>query len=189
MANLADGSSRSPARALTVALALALGGCGGSGHGTMMAGTPDAAVGPGGGSGSGGAGGAGAAGGRVGPAGSGGAAGAGGPGGRDGGVDAASDVPININLTIDQCPTVVADATPVVTSLGSPVNVNGSGADPDDDPLTYQWSAATGTFANPAAASTSYTCAQAGDVALTVTVSDRKCDTQTSLMITCQAAP
>jgi len=155
-----------------------------------MVGTPDAAVGPGGGSGSGSGGvaGAGGAGGGRGPAGSGGAGGASGTGGRDGGLDAASDVPININLTIDQCPTVVADATPVVTPLGSSVNVNGNGTDPDNDPLTYAWSAATGTFADPSAASTSYTCAQAGDVSLTVTVSDRRCDTQTSLTITCQAA-
>ena len=157
-----------------------------------MVGTPDAAAGPGGATGSGGVTGVGGGGGRSGPAGSGGSAGSsstgGHDGGQDGGPDAASDVPININLTIDQCPTVVADATPVVTPLGSPVNVNGNGADPDHDPLTFKWSAPTGTFADPTAASTSYTCTQAGDVSLTVTVSDRRCDTQTSLMITCQAA-
>jgi len=170
-------SLRRPAGAsLSIAGVLLLFGCGGSGHGTMMAQQPDGGGGraPGGG----GAGGA-----RL-----------------DAGADAmvsvdakgdgaANDAPIKINVTVDRCPTVVAAASPSATTLDKLVAVDATADDPDGDPLNYVWSAPEGTFALPTAASTTYSCAKAGDVMLTVTVSDRRCEGQAAVPVTCLATP
>lgn len=161
---------------LLVAASLLL-GCGGGGHGTMMAQTPDA----GGASGNQGAGGAGGA--RA-------DAGTDATVGDAGGGDvAANDAPVKINVTVDRCPTVLAAASPSMTTLDKAVAVDATADDPDGDALTYAWTAPTGTFAMATAASTTYTCAKAGDVMLTVTVSDRRCDGQAAIPFTCLATP
>jgi len=102
---------------------------------------------------------------------------------------AANDAPIRINVTVDRCPTVLAAASPSASTPGKPVAVDATADDADGDALTYLWSAPAGTFAVPTAASTTYTCARAGDVMLTVTVSDRKCDGQAAVPFTCRATP
>jgi hypothetical protein len=161
--------------------ALLLWACGGSGHGTMMAHLPD------GGAGGGSPGGAGAGGARldagadasISDASDGGATGDGPP----------NDSPIRINVTVDRCPTVLAAATPSMTTLDRPVALDATAGDADGDALTYLWSAPWGKFAMPAAASTTYTCAQAGEVMLTVTVSDRRCEGQASVPFTCLSSP
>jgi hypothetical protein len=166
MANVAHRLLAGPAGLFALALAACGGGHGSDG--TMMAGAGGAAgVG-------------GAAGGKGGTTGS-------GAGNSDGGVDATGDGAVSISLTIDRCPTVVADGTPSLPLPNTAVNVNASGTDPDDDPLTYQWSAPSGTFAAPTAPSTSYRCGAPGAVPLTVTVSDHECDARTTLTITCPA--
>jgi hypothetical protein len=55
--------------------------------------------------------------------------------------------------------------------------------------LTLVWSAATGAFADPSAAETIFTCAQAGPVVLTLTASDGACSTTQSASIFCDAIP
>ena len=179
-----QGRARRPSGAALSLLAVValLFGCGGGGHGTMMAHQPD-----GGGGGAGSAGGGGTGGGRL-----------------DGGLDATAsdgavtdalgdgagnDAPIRINVTVDRCPTVLAAASPSMTTLDRTVAVDATADDPDGDPLTYLWSAPSGMFATPTAASTSYRCAKAGDVMLTVTVSDRRCDGQAAVPFTCLATP
>lgn len=161
---------------LSLGAALLLLGCGGGGHGTMAAGQPDggAAGSPGGGGAMGGTGVDAATDATV-------------PDARDDG--AASDAPIRINVTVDRCPTALAAASPSASAPGKPVAVDATADDADGDALTYLWSAPAGTFAAPAAASTTYTCARAGDVMLTVTVSDRKCDGQAAVPFTCLATP
>ena len=49
-------------------------------------------------------------------------------------------------MTVDNCPTVVAAATPFETPLDKAVSVSATGVDVDGDVLTYRWSAPTGTF-------------------------------------------
>lgn len=146
-------------------------GCGGGGHGTMMAQSPDGGAGAG-----------------V-PAGAGGAAGGHGDAGTDAMLSDAgatgNDAPVKISVTVDHCPTVLAAASPSVTTVDKPVSVDATGDDADGDPITYVWSAPAGTFGMPTAASTTYTCAKAGDVMLTVTVSDQKCEGQTAVPFTC----
>ena len=164
-----------------LAAALLLFGCGGGGHGTMMAHQPD------GGGGAGSPGGGGTGGGRL-----------------DGGADATAsdgavtdalgdgagnDAPIRINVTVDRCPSVLAAASPSMTTLDRTVAVDATADDPDGDPLTYLWSAPSGAFATPTAASTTYRCAKAGEVMLTVTVSDRRCEGQAAVPFTCLATP
>jgi|GEM_PF-2638976 len=170
------GRARRPGGAVLSIAGVLLFGCGGSGHGTMMAQQSD------GGGGTGGPGG-GAGGARV-----------------DAGVDgmvspdakgdgAASDAPIRINVTVDRCPTVLAAASPSSSWMDKPVAVDATADDSDGDPLTYVWSAPVGTFARATAASTTYTCAGVGDVMLTVTVSDSKCEGRAAVPLTCLATP
>ena len=181
----APGARRAGPRAravLSLVAAWLLLGCGGGGHGTMVAREPDA------GGAAGDQGGGGGVGGARADAGSDSVVDDG--GGADLGADATgNDAPIRINVTVDRCPTVLAAASPSMTALGRSVAVDATADDPDGDALTYLWSAPTGTFATPAAASTTYTCAKPGDVMLTVTVSDRRCDGQAALPFTCLAAP
>lgn len=176
------GVRRAPGTILYLGAVLLLWGCGGGGHGTMRAHEPDAGAG-GGSHGGGGAGGA-----RL-----------------DGGADASisdapdggsgtndgppNDSPIRISVTVDRCPTVLAAATPSMTMLDRPVAVDATAGDADGDALTYLWSAPWGKFAMPGAASTTYTCAQAGEVMLTVTVSDRRCEGQAAVPFTCLPLP
>jgi peptidoglycan-associated lipoprotein len=57
--------------------------------------------------------------------------------------------------------------------IGRSLNLKATGADPDKEPLTYKWSAPTGTFTAPTAESTQWTApGQEGSVPLTVTVTD-----------------
>ncbi|HVV48814.1 MAG TPA: phosphoesterase [Polyangia bacterium] len=59
-------------------------------------------------------------------------------------------------------------------AIGSSVSLAGAAHDPDNGPaaLTYQWTASSGTFSDPAAPAPSFTCATAGTATVTLTVSD-----------------
>jgi hypothetical protein len=98
----------------------------------------------------------------------------------------AADVP---NVAIDAGPTLVADedTTPRPVTRVAPaaegvnpappaplqLSVAASGSDPDGDALTYQWSAPIGSFADPGASRTMFTCPDVpSEVPLTVTVRD-----------------
>ncbi len=82
------------------------------------------------------------------------------------------------------------DHGPVITALStpSPLQAGDSGVvtvnaiDPDGNPLSYAWSSTCGTFANPAASSTSFTAgAVTGPCTVTITVTaNGKTDTQSA---------
>jgi phospholipase C len=63
-------------------------------------------------------------------------------------------------------------ATPAETTVGNSVTVSASAVAPNNAQLAYSWSAPSGTFSASNAAVTSYTCAQAGAVTLTLNVND-----------------
>jgi hypothetical protein len=77
---------------------------------------------------------------------------------------------------VDVCPNIdglSADATSAAIG-GTPVSLSATAHDADNGPmpLSYQWSASSGTFSNPAIASPTFSCTAAGTEVLTLTVSD-----------------
>jgi outer membrane protein OmpA-like peptidoglycan-associated protein len=75
----------------------------------------------------------------------------------------------------NQPPTVHARCEPCTVEVGKTSTVSADAQDPDGDPLTYRWSAATGTFTNGTARETPWTAPmQEGPVQVTVTVDDGK---------------
>jgi len=72
-------------------------------------------------------------------------------------------------------PSVRARCEPCTVEVGRTSTVTADGADPDGDTLTYRWSAATGTLANPADRQSLWTAPmQEGPVPVAVEVNDGK---------------
>jgi len=70
-------------------------------------------------------------------------------------------------------PTVKAQCDPCTVQINQASTVTCTAQDPDGDPLTYRWSAPTGTFANPATRQTTWTApGEPGPVPVTCTVDD-----------------
>jgi hypothetical protein len=92
----------------------------------------------------------------------------------------------------DQCPVLTSwGASPLQTS--SPrgtisVSASASDADPGDR-LTYEWTATAGSFADPRAPVTTFTCTTPGDQTLTMSVRDDHhpgpCKTSLKILVTC----
>ena len=82
---------------------------------------------------------------------------------------------------VDICPRVdgiSADATSGAIG-GTPVSLSSSAHDTDNGPmpLSYLWSAASGTFSSSTSANPTFSCTSAGTIVLTLTVSDGYPDT------------
>ena len=80
-----------------------------------------------------------------------------------------------IIVTGDSCPVIKTWAiSPRQTAtVGGTIDVTASVTDADTgDTLTYAWAATSGTFADPASATTTYSCASAGTQTLSLSVSD-----------------
>ncbi|MGE5357689.1 MAG: OmpA family protein [Bacteroidales bacterium] len=76
---------------------------------------------------------------------------------------------------VHQNPTVKAQCDPCTVEVGKSSAVTATAQSPDNLPLTYRWSAPTGTFANPSAPQTRWTAPdQEGSVPVTVAVDDGK---------------
>jgi outer membrane protein OmpA-like peptidoglycan-associated protein len=70
-------------------------------------------------------------------------------------------------------PTVSASCDPCEVPFGGTANVSAAASDPDNDPLTYRWSAPTGTLDRTNQSTAVWTAPnQAGPVPLSVTVND-----------------
>jgi outer membrane protein OmpA-like peptidoglycan-associated protein len=87
-------------------------------------------------------------------------------------------------------PTVRAQCDPCTVMVGQTSTVTATAQDPDGDPLTFRWTAPTGTFQNPAVAQTIWTAPQqVGPVPATVTVSDGKGGTASDMVTINVIAP
>ena len=91
---------------------------------------------------------------------------------------------------IDQnlCPLVNSTfVLPEGIAAGGDADVQIVAVDPNGDPLTFSWTATSGSFADPSAASTTYTCDANGPQTLTVVVSDgdASCDLSVQLSVVC----
>ena len=95
---------------------------------------------------------------------------------------------------LDSCPTInVPLPTPAAANaLSGRFSVGATASDPDrGDALAFTWAASAGTFDDPAAPSTSYTCTTAGTQTLMLNVDDHHVPTSCTetflLSVTCPA--
>jgi len=89
----------------------------------------------------------------------------------------------------NRSPTVTASCNPCSVQTGQTSNLTASASDPDGDSLSYQWTAAQGSFSNSRIANTVYTAtAQTGTVTATVTVQDGRGGRATAT-VTLQVVP
>jgi len=96
---------------------------------------------------------------------------------------------VRVNGTLNICPELTeAVVSPLQTSIGNIITVGSEAHDPDDDTIEYSWTANSGTFANPSAPDTFYTCEQTGNHQLTISVTDdgaKHCIDSWTVDITC----
>lgn len=94
--------------------------------------------------------------------------------------------------TFEQCPLLKSiSAAPDSVAVGDKIYLDAVAVDPDGDPTSIAWTATSGTFADASAATTTYTCTQAGTQTITAKVSkaDGSCSDSTSFDVTCTGAP
>lgn len=80
---------------------------------------------------------------------------------------------VRVNGKLNICPELTkAVVAPLQTSIGNRIAVRSHAEDPEGDTVQYAWTATSGSFANPSAANTFYTCEQTGDHAITISATD-----------------
>jgi hypothetical protein len=97
---------------------------------------------------------------------------------------------VGIDLTFQDniCPVInQINVVPQTIAVGQTAQVSINANDPEGATLTYDWTSLAGTFANPAAATTTYTCTQALDHNVSALVSDGDafCNQSRLLNVTC----
>ncbi|MBW2404434.1 MAG: hypothetical protein JRF42_11675, partial [Deltaproteobacteria bacterium] len=78
--------------------------------------------------------------------------------------------------------------SPLQTSIGNQIDVLAKAVDLEADPIEYLWTAGGGSFADPNAPETTFTCEEVGDHTITITVSDDGfdyCNCNWTVDITC----
>jgi hypothetical protein len=78
--------------------------------------------------------------------------------------------------------------SPLDTSVGGDIALSAMGSDANGDPIEFLWTGTGGSIADPNAASTVYTCGEAGNQSVTVTVSDDDfefCTDELTVPVTC----
>ena len=89
----------------------------------------------------------------------------------------------------NRSPTVTASCNPCTVQAGQTSSLSATASDPDGDSLTYQWTAATGSFSNSTTANTVWTATtQTGAVTATITVQDGRSGRATAT-VTLQVVP
>jgi len=81
-----------------------------------------------------------------------------------------------------------AIVAPLATSVGTSIDVSAEAVDAEGDDIEYQWTATAGSFADPNAAVTNYSCEVEGTQSVRVTVSDdgfEYCDDSWTVEVTC----
>jgi len=84
---------------------------------------------------------------------------------------------VRVNGEFNICPELTkAVVAPLQTSVGNVIDVQSQAVDAEDDAIEYSWTADSGTFANPSAAATFYTCEETGDHQLTISITEKGSD-------------
>ena len=96
---------------------------------------------------------------------------------------------VRVNGKFNICAELVkATASPLETSVGNDIDLTSQAEDAENNPIDYSWSGTGGSIADPDAASTTYTCQEAGDHTITISVTDNDeyCDMATwTFDVTC----
>jgi phospholipase C len=95
-----------------------------------------------------------------------------------------------VNGTVNVCPRIdQLDATPAEVAFGSTIALQAKAVDVDHvpSPLSFQWTATSGSFGDPAATAPSFTCTKVGLATITLKVSDGDpaCTTSQSVDVVC----
>jgi len=96
-----------------------------------------------------------------------------------------------VDGTVNVCPAIDAiSASPAEAQVGSSVALAAAAHDLDRVPMpvAYAWSAPSGTIVPPTGSNPVFTCAVAGDVTVTLTVSDGDCTDTTTAIVACSPA-
>jgi hypothetical protein len=98
---------------------------------------------------------------------------------------------ILVNGMADYCPMLASEtASPSSGFVGGPaITLAASAHSYYSDPLQFSWQAPSGKLSSANAAVTLYTCAEAGVLELTVTVSDGNCPESAHVTVTCLPPP
>ena len=84
---------------------------------------------------------------------------------------------VRVNGELNVCPELTkAVVAPLQTSVGNVIEVRSEGKDAEGDPIEYTWTTDNGSFANPSAAATFYTCEETGDHQLTISITEKGSD-------------
>lgn len=96
---------------------------------------------------------------------------------------------IDVDARFNICPQVQkASAEPAEDAFA--LTVTAQDLDGEEGGLSYSWTATSGSFADDAAAGTTYTCGAAGPQVLTVTVTDKDgCSHSSEVDLSCAGAP
>jgi hypothetical protein len=97
-------------------------------------------------------------------------------------------VGVDVTFQDNVCPVInQLNVVPQTIAIGQTAQVSVNASDPEGATLQYTWASLAGTFGNPAAAATTYTCTQAIDHNISMTVSDGDsfCNQTRLLNVTC----
>ncbi|HTQ06484.1 MAG TPA: metallophosphoesterase [Polyangiaceae bacterium] len=101
--------------------------------------------------------------------------------------EAATTGSVMVNGVINVCPNI--DSVSSDPPNGNVITIESTADDPDNgpQPLTYQWTASSGTLSNATSANPTLTCTAPGTVSLTETVSDGDagCNSTFNLQVSC----
>lgn len=93
-----------------------------------------------------------------------------------------------INGQINHCPLIDGiSASPQSVQVGQQLTLSADAHDSDaaPAPLSYAWTASSGSLSSASAKAPSFTCASAGDVLLTLKVSDGDCNDTLTAVVSC----
>ncbi len=95
-------------------------------------------------------------------------------------------VVVGIGVSCHESPLVAFVVSPLVAPVGKYVIGRAVATRPDGGPLTFAWSASSGTFTAPTEAQTDFTCTRPGPVEVTLKVQDdEQCQQSPSVVVTC----
>jgi hypothetical protein len=99
---------------------------------------------------------------------------------------------IQIEGIANFCPVVdIVAASQSQATVGQPIGLTGSAHDANNapSPLSYLWTATSGSISGPSTQNPMFTCTDVGDVTIVLTVTDGDCSDTGSLSVFCVTAP
>ncbi len=98
---------------------------------------------------------------------------------------------VQVNGSLNICPNIdELSIIPNEVLVGHPVQLTAAASDADNgpSPVSFSWTASSGTIGDPSAAHTTFTCTQPGAATITLNVSDGDCGDTATGTVTCDGA-